>query len=662
MTRRPFLFALAAASLSAGFAVFGRGGPAPAPGPNAGKVVTLTTAVPDGKVHAFDLKNKAFNIDGQPTLLVAGEMHFGRVLPEDFDVRLKQAKAMGLNTVSFYLFWNLSEPQEGKFDFTGVNDVRRMLKLCQENGLWAILRPGPYCCAEVDYGGIPAWTLRYPDVKIRTNDPKYVEWSKKYIEQVYKQVADLQVTKGGPLLMVQLENEFGMVAAGNYAYMQSLRTVFKDVGFEVPLFVCDPGGPGGRGGNNPYGNDVLRGPNGLKGDQAFQGAANALGDFPVFSPEVYTAWFSGWGQPIATRNAALPAITSWTTSLLDHNASWCYYMFYGGTNWGFNSGCNEWLPLQTSYDYGAPISEAGRTTEKYNALRDILARRTGRTLPAPPPDPAVFALPPITLNRHQPLAALLPAAPTRASKFPATMEQLDQSFGFVHYRKQFPNGLKGKLQLKQAMDYAVVTVNGKTVGKSFVGYGPDSSAMDVNEAGPATLDILVENLGRISVITNAASQNRAHRGLVGGVFLDGQEITGWDNYSLLMNDAPAITADAPHAGPTVYRGTFTANFPDSPGGGGTYLDMRNWGFGVVWVNGHNLGRFWDRGGIKSLYLPTHFLKPGANEIAILELHDAPRKAEVAGTEKLIEEAPVAFPVRLDQRGAAPAALPPRPLE
>jgi beta-galactosidase GanA len=174
---------------------------------------------PDGRPHQFGHTGRDFTLDGQPLLLVAGEMHFGRVLPEDWDLRLKQAKAMGLNTVSFYLFWNLVEPREGEFTFRGLTDVRRMLELCRENGLWAILRPGPYCCAEVEYGGIPYWTLKQPDVKIRSTDPKWLEWSRRYIEQVARQVNDLQVTKGGPLLMVQLDNEYGMIAGGDFIYV-----------------------------------------------------------------------------------------------------------------------------------------------------------------------------------------------------------------------------------------------------------------------------------------------------------------------------------------------------------------------------------------------------------------------------------------------------------
>jgi beta-galactosidase len=296
-----------------------------------------TITSPPAKMHTFEARNHQFLIDGQPTVIASGEMHFGRVQPEDWDLRIKQAKAMGLNTVCFYLFWNQVETQEGKFTFTGMTDVRRVLKLCQDNGMWAILRPGPYCCAEIEYGGIPSWTLKYPEVKIRTNDPKYVEWSRKYLEQVYSQVGDLQVTKGGPLLMVQVENEYGIIANGNIDYMKSLTQVFKDVGFDVPLFTCDPTTP-------IWGNAALRVPglmygrNGLKTDQAFQQSAAGIGDFPVFVPEVYTAWFSGWGEAIATRNSTIPQITSWTNYLLDHNYSFNLYVFFGGTNYGFSNG------------------------------------------------------------------------------------------------------------------------------------------------------------------------------------------------------------------------------------------------------------------------------------------------------------------------------------
>ncbi len=414
------------ATLSAALATtlpiaFAGGGPARGPGgalPAAAPApLTLTKLTPDGKPHKFETKNKSFLIDGDPTILIAGEMHFGRILPEDFETRVKQAKAMGLNTISFYLFWNLSEPQEGVFNFTGMNDVHRMLKICQDSGMWAVLRPGPYCCAEVDYGGIPYWTAKGDNasVKIRSTDPKYLAWEKRYIDRLGKEIADMQVTKGGPLLMVQMENEYGMVAGvantGGYDAVKSLQPIFRGAGFDVPLYVCDPGSFG-RGGVNPYGDEILRGRNGMSGGRGAEATLaqtqNIMGDLPVYSPEVYTAWFSAWGQPIATRNSTIPSIVASTDFFLEHNTSWCYYLFFGGTNWGYNTGCNEFLPLQTTYDYSAPIDEAGRVTPKFKALRDVIVQHTGRTPPEPPADPSVVDLPAIKFTQHEPLALNAP--------------------------------------------------------------------------------------------------------------------------------------------------------------------------------------------------------------------------------------------------------------
>jgi beta-galactosidase len=609
----------------------------------------VTTVVPDGHPHRFETRDHQFFIDGKPTLIVSGEMHFGRVLPEDWDTRIKQAKAMGLNTLSFYLFWNEVEPQEGQFSFSGITDVRRVLKLCQDNGMWAILRPGPYCCAEVEYGGIPYWTLRYPDVKIRTNDPRYVEWSRRYIEQVYRQVGDLQVTRGGPLVMVQVENEYGIIAKGNVDYMRSLQRIFRDVGFDVPLFTCDPTTP-------VWGDASLRVPglmycrNGLKDDRGYAQSAPGIGDNPVFVPEVYTAWFSGWGEKIAHR-FPLPRDLQWLNYLLDHNDSFNLYLEFGGTNFGFFNGCNEYMPVQTSYDYDAPIDEAGRTTEKFRAFRALLIQRLGIHPPEPPPEPSVIQIPTITLDQREPLLGMLPAKPTAVSDSPVAMEDLGQAYGFVLYRKKFEQGIRGTLELRQAMDYTVVMVNGRTVGRAFRGYGPDSNTVQLNETGPVTLDLLVYNLGRISVPVSSETQWRAHKGLIGGASLDGRDLHGWEIYSLPFESVSNFRAsDAPHTGPTFYRATFAVDRP-----GGTFLDMRRWGMGAVWVNGHNLGRFWDRGGLRSLWVPGQWLRSGENEIVILELHDAPAVAQVSGGLSVIEEPAVPFAVRLDGSAAPPPA-------
>ncbi len=614
-----------------------------------------TAVVTEDRPHTFEARNGEFFIDGKPTLLVSGEMHFGRVLPEDWDTRIKQAKAMGLNTISLYLFWNLCEPREGEFDFTGMADVRRMLELCRENGLWAILRPGPYCCAEFEYGGIPWWTAKYPEVPIRSTDPRWLEWSRRYIEQVYAQVGDLQVTRGGPLLMVQMDNEHGMISGGNESYMVEMHKIFTNAGFDTLLFTCDPGR--GMGGSALRG--VLRGHNGYKGRQSggpqqagISGSDTPSVQFPVFVPELYTNWFTGWGMPLATRYASIKEVVDWTSALIDEKASFNYYMFHGGTTFGYLNGCNEYLPVHTSYDYNAPIDEAGRTTGKYRALRRLIGEKLEIAPPEPPADPSVIEIPAIRLDERQPLVERLPGKPARVADKPAAMEELDQAYGFVLYRKLFPDGLKGVLKLQQPMDYAIVMVDGKTVGRAFRGYGEESYTMQLPATdGPATLDILVYNLGRISVITAPWTQDRARKGLIGGALLEGEELKGWEMYSLPFESVTDIeSSNVGHTGPTFYRGTFSLTDV-----GGTFLDMRRWGMGVVWVNGHNLGRFWDRGALRSLFVPRHWLNKGENEIVVLELHDAPETAEISGGSQIVTSDPQPFDVRLDQ----PASFFPR---
>jgi beta-galactosidase len=416
------------------------------------------------------------------------------------------------------------------------------------------------------------------------------------------------------------------------------------VGFSGLLFTCEPT-------THIWSDASLRVPglmygrNGLKDDRGFNQSAAGIGDFPAYAPEVYTAWFSGWGEPIAKRNSTIPQITNWVTYLLDHSYSFCLFCFFGGSNYGFDNGCNFYLPVQASYDYSAPVDEAGRTTEKYRALRILLTARLKINLPAIPADPPVIEIPTIKLEQHEPLLQTLPRKPTLVSAKTVSMEDLNQDYGFVLYRKTFPNGLKGKLELKTAQDYTVVMVNGKTVGTAFVGDGLDSNKIGLPETdGPATLDLLVYNLGRISVVVSAETQHLARKGLIDGAMLDGVDLSGWQIYSLPYYNVKNFKAsDDAHTGPTFYRGTFTLDKL-----GGTFLDMRNWSMGAVWVNGHNLGRYWDHGGLRSLFLPSQWLKRGRNEIVVLELHDAPKLAEVSGGTKIIEEPAVPFAVRLDR--------------
>ncbi len=585
----------------------------------------------DGKMHRFVAGNGKFTVDGEPIEIIAGEMHPSRIPYQFWEDRIKKARAMGLNTVSVYIFWNQLEPSEGRFDFSGNGDVRRFVQLCQQNGLWVALRPGPYVCAETEFGGYPAWLLKHHDITVRSDDPKFMQYCRRYMKALHDQLGDLQVTHGGPIVMVQIENELGKIDK----YLGDLRQIFIDVGFDTQLFTCDHSGgvweqlkglPG-----------VLRATNGLPNQTKLDLAERVEGGYPVYGSEVYTSWFSVWGGAVGGPGSkAKPVATQLkdTQWLLDRKLSFCFYMFDGGTNFGFSNGANQWDPVQTTYDYDAPVDELGRVTPKYLALRDLFTKTFNLTLPAVPADPKVIEIPAMTLSAKCPMLAGLPGKPA-VSDDVVTMEDLDQAYGFVLYRKQFVDGIKGKLDLRKALDYSIVMINGEVAGKAFAGFGAGSFQMNLNHAGACTLDILVTNLGRNSVGIN---QETSRKGLNQNPTLDGQQLRVWQIYSLPMDGAKFVDSKVESkSAPVIYSGTF-----DLAETGETYLDMRSWKFGVVWVNGHNLGRYWDVGADRGLYLPSVWQNKGTNQITVLELDGVVEKPVISGVTKLVQERVVAF--------------------
>jgi beta-galactosidase len=592
----------------------------------------LGAATPDdGKRHQFFAGNGKFTIDGQPIEIIAGEMHPSRIPYQFWEDRIKKARAMGLNTVSVYVFWNQLEPSEGKFDFSGNGDVRRFVQLCQENGLWVTLRPGPYVCAETEFGGYPAWLLKHHDITIRSDDPKFMQYCRRYMKALHDQLGDLQVTHGGPIVMVQIENELGKIDK----YLGDLQQMFIDVGFDTQLFTCDhSGGVWNQLKGLP---NVLRATNGLPNATKLDLAEHVDGGYPVYGSEVYTSWFSVWGGAVGgTGNKAKPVArqledTQW---LLDRHLSFCFYMFDGGTNFGFSNGSNQWDPVQTTYDYDAPVDELGRVTPKFLALRDLFTKTFNLTLPTVPADPKVIEVSTMTLSATCPMLSALPEKPV-VSDDVVTMEDMDQAYGFVLYRKQFAGGIKGKLDLRKALDYSIVMINGEVVGKAFAGFGAESFQMNLNHSGACTLDILVYNLGRNSVGINQAT---SRKGLNQNPTLDGQQLKGWTIYSLPMDETKFVDSKVESkSAPVIYSGTF-----DLAETGETYLDMRNWKFGAVWVNGHNLGRYWDVGADRGLYLPSVWQKKGENQITVLELEGMVEKPTVSGVTKLVQERTVPF--------------------
>ncbi len=602
-------------------------------------VAQAADPIPDGKTHRLELRDDQFLLDGQPMRLIAGEIHPGRVPSELWEDRIKKIKALGLNTVSVYIFWNQIEPKENEFVFTGDTDVRRFVKLCQDNGLWVVLRVGTYVCAEWEFGGYPAWMLKHKGMKLRSDDPQFLAFCQDYVTALGKQVADMQVNHGGPILMTQFENEYGKIDA----YLGKLRDIFVKGGFDGQLMTCDHSGGVWNNADGIPG--VLRGYNGIK-----EATAARIGDarkvnhgMPVYTPEFYTGWFDLWGGPMM--RVSIAKQLSDTQFLLDQkNVSFCYYVVDGGTNFGFTAGSNAGRPMQTTYDYDAPIDELGRITPKYKALRELFQKELNLTnLPSTPADPKVITIPAITLHSTASLVSEAQGADRTVTDDVQSMEDLGQNYGFVLYQKHFDGGLTGALVLPTVRDYAWVMIDKKVVAEG-MSQPPnrrdpkltESLSTTLNHTGPCDLQILVHNLGRTS---SPFDQAHSRKGLIDDPTLDGKKLTGWETFPLPLDDGtihqlpngPAAMDDL--GGPTFFEATFSLSAT-----GETYLDMSKWHFGVVWVNGHNLGRFWDVGASRSLYLPSVWEKVGENKITVLELGTPPESAEVKGVTTMVETA------------------------
>ena len=570
--------------------------------------VTPANAEP---THTFAIGTNDFLLDGQRFQIRCGEMHAARVPREYWRNRLRMAKAMGLNTVCAYLFWNQIEPRPGKFDWSGQANVAEFCRIAQEEGLWVILRPGPYSCAEWEEGGLPWWLLKNPNVQLRTSDPAFLDPAKAYLHEVGRELGPLQITHGGPILMVQVENEYGSFG-DDTNYMGELRQALRDAGFDVPLFACNPADALKHG----FRPDIFPVVNfGSDPAKAFRALREILPEGPRMCGEFYPGWFDTWGQPHHYGNT--PRYLGDLKYMLSHDESFSIYMVHGGTTFGLWSGADRpYKPDTSSYDYDAPISEAGWPTEKFYKTRELFKQYLlpGETLPDVPPTNAVIAIQPVQADQCAPIFANLPKAIDDAT--PRTMEAYDQPVGCIDYRTTVPAGAAASLSVKSIHDFGFVFLDGKRIcvmdrrATNFMTQLPQRAA-------PATLDILVDAMGRV----NFGPLNADHKGVHGPVKLDGVELTGWKIYNLPLDHKMLAhlkfkksDETAGNEAPAFWRAIVRVNKP-----GDTFLDMRPWGKGVVWVNGHCMGRYWDIGPTQTMYVPGPWLKHGRNEIVILDL-------------------------------------------
>ena len=563
--------------------------------------------------HTFALSDSAFLLDGKPFQMISGEMHYPRVPREAWRARMKMAKAMGLNTIGTYVFWNLHEPQKGKFDFSGNNDVAEFVKIAQEEGLWVILRPSPYVCAEWEFGGYPYWLQNEKGLIVRSKESKYLAEYEKYIKEVGKRLAPLQINHGGNILMVQIENEYGSYGSDK-EYLVINQKLFKEAGFDGLLYTCDPADDVAKGhlpGLLPAVNGI---DNPAKVKQLVQ--QNHDGKGPYYIAEWYPAWFDWWG----TAHHTVPAekYTGKLDAVLGAGISINMYMFHGGTTRGFMNGANykgytPYEPQISSYDYDAPLDEAGNATPKFMAFREVIQKHlpAGQHLPEVPAAKSTISIPEIKLTQETPVTSLLTKGVKNST--PLTFEDLNQDYGFVWYHTTLNGGKSGILKLKDLRDYAIIMVNGQRQAVLDRRLNQDSIQLTLPK-GQVKLDILVENLGRIN-FGKYLLENK--KGITEKVLFDGKEVRDWQMYSLPFDNVKQITYStkaADHHSPVVKKGTFELKTV-----GDTYIDMTRWGKGVVWVNGHNLGRYWSIGPQQTLYVPVEWLKKGANEVVVLEL-------------------------------------------
>ena len=615
---------------------------------------------PMGK--SFEVGEGTFLLDGRPFVVKAGEVHFPRIPREYWEHRIRMVKAQGMNTVCIYVFWNFHEPQSDQFCFEGQADVRAFVKLCQKHGLYVIVRPGPYCCAEWEMGGLPWWLLKKKDISLRSLDPYFMERVRKFEAALAGQLADLQISRGGPVIMVQVENEFGGYGTDK-PYVSAVRDVLREVGWtDVPLFQCDWSSNFEQNALD----DLLWTMNfgtGSNIDSQFRRLKELRPSTPLMCSEFWSGWFDNWGRAHETRDAK--DMVAGLREMLKKNISFSLYMVHGGTSFGHWAGANSpgYQPDCTSYDYDAPISEAGHPTPKFDELRAMLQRFSDKPLPAVPAMYPVVSFPKIELNEFAPVAYGCGGLSTTDDQRDLTFEYNNLGWGSMYYITRLPEVPVPSVLTLDAHDYAQVFVNDRFVGRTDRRLRETTVALPPVREGDV-LRILVEATGRI----NYGRAIKDFKGIVGDVTVTYADetviLTGWERYPIPDGYDQAVSALDGFAGRRVdeyhqafadevkifgtrgyYRGTF-----DVKAVGDTWLDMSTWGKGQVYVNGHAIGRFWEIGPQQTLFVPGCWLKRGANEVIVLDVL-GPQTAVIEGLDHpILDQLRQPTPVILLQDG------------
>ena len=598
----------------------------------------------------FTIGKGTFLLNGEPFIVKAAEVHYPRIPRPYWEHRIKMCKALGMNAVCIYIFWNIHEQAEGQFDFTGNNDVAEFCRLAQKNGMYVIVRPGPYVCAEWEMGGLPWWLLKKKDIKLRERDPYFMERVKIFEEKVGEQLAPLTIQNGGPIIMVQVENEYGSYGEDK-PYVSEIRDCLRGIyGKELALFQCDWSSNFEKNGLD----DLVWTMNfgtGANIDNQFRRLGELRPDAPKMCSEFWSGWFDKWGARHETRPAK--DMVDGMDEMLSKGISFSLYMTHGGTSFGHWAGANSpgFAPDVTSYDYDAPINEWGLATPKFWELRKMMEKYNGgKKMSAVPKAPMpIITIPKFELKEFAPLMYANGGLNTDGNTDDLTFEAHNLGWGYAAYYTMLPELPVSSVLTAEFHDFAQVFIDGKYIGKIDRVKNEKSLTIPPTKAG-SLLVIVVEAMGRI----NFGRAIKDFKGVVGNVTISSKvgkhdvtySLKGWEKYfvndkyetALLAFHRASATENNEYievfkedakmmGGRGYYRGYFNINKV-----GDTFLNFETWGKGQVYVNGHAMGRIWSIGPQQTLYIPGCWLKKGKNEVIVLDVV-GPKEPVVWGQDK-----------------------------
>lgn len=558
----------------------------------------------------FEIVKNQFIKDGKPVKLISGAVHYFRNMPDTWDYIFKQLKALGCNCVETYCAWNMHEKRPGEYCFDGNLNLAEFIKLAEKNELMAIVRPGPYICAEWEFGGLPWWLQKDDEIEIRCSNKAYMQHFERYLKRIFEEIRPLLSTNGGPIIMLQCENEYGYYG-DDKDYLRSLYEIYRENGIDVPLFTSD-----GTAADNLLDGAIdgcLATVNfGSRVEENFKAHDELFPDQPKMCMEIWDGWFDAWGDGFHHTTSA-ETYASVVDDMLK-KGSMNMYMFIGGTNFGFTSGANhteKFAPDVTSYDFDSLLSECGDVTPKYYAVRDVIKKYIDTPLPEVLPNRAKKAYGKVALTEFAKLLDNLEklSSPIH-SDIPKCMEYYDQGYGYIAYQTTLNRDYTDAvLSFESLGDRAVVSINKDPVGTVYI--NDESLELKFSAKAGDTLTILCENMGR----ANFGPKMMRKKGIAGQCLINGKLHFNWNVFTLPMEDLSKLEYTSTFvASDSVFcKGTFTVD-----GTADTFLELKNFKKGFVLINGFNLGKYWEIGPQKRLFVPTSLLRDGTNEIVVFE--------------------------------------------